>query len=91
MIDRFKCRFDNLIGKPFGYKYEIVNQEFELKFDDTESDDTEKATNNNEGITANKKFLTFLFLLFYLPFKSVIQLMIVRTTGICWMYPKIKS
>lgn len=28
MLDKFKCKFDNLIGQPYGYKYEIKDQQF---------------------------------------------------------------
>lgn len=31
MIDRTKCRLDNLIDKPFGFEYEMKEQQFELK------------------------------------------------------------
>ena len=53
MIDRFKCRFDGLIGKPYGYKYEISNQEFHLKLEN-ESNETEPT---NEGSSFNNYFL----------------------------------
>ena len=48
MIDRFKCRFDNLIGKPYGYKYEIQNLDFQLK---NENEENEAETDDkNEGL-----------------------------------------
>jgi len=54
MIDRFKCRFDNLIGKPYGYKYEIQNQDFEIKREnleeETENNINNNNNNNNEGL-----------------------------------------
>ena len=31
MIDRFKCRFDNLINQPYGFEYEIKEQHLVLK------------------------------------------------------------
>lgn len=31
MIDRFKCRFDNLINQPYGFEYEIKEQQLTLK------------------------------------------------------------
>lgn len=31
MIDRNKCKLNNLIDKPYGYQYEIKNQELFLK------------------------------------------------------------
>ena len=31
MIDKFKCRFDNLINQPYGFEYEIKEQQFILK------------------------------------------------------------
>lgn len=30
IIDKFKFKFDNLIGKPYGFKYEIKDQQFNL-------------------------------------------------------------
>ena len=55
MIDRFKCRFDNLIGKPFGYQYEIVNQDFHIKTGN-ETVETELRKHHSES-----KFIFFLF------------------------------
>ena len=31
MIDKFKCKFDNLIGKPYGFHYEIKEQQLNLE------------------------------------------------------------
>jgi hypothetical protein len=50
MIDRFKCRFDNLIGKPYGYKYEIQNQDFEIKRENVEEEAENNNNINNEGL-----------------------------------------
>ena len=59
MIDRFKCRFDNLIGKPYGYKYEIQNLDFQLK---NENEENEAETDDkNEGLIfyLKKLFIKF--------------------------------
>lgn len=45
MIDRFKCKFDNLIDNPYGFQYEIINQEFFLKTNE-ETDDSK----NDQGL-----------------------------------------
>jgi len=42
-IDKFKCYFDELIGKPYGFKYEIKNQQFCLL----------KENNMNEEVSTN--------------------------------------
>ncbi|CAF1006328.1 unnamed protein product [Brachionus calyciflorus] len=41
MIDRFKTKLDNLVNKPFGYKYEIKDQQLHL-VQNTLSDDMNK-------------------------------------------------
>ena len=30
VVDKFKCRFDSLIGKPYGFHYEIKDQQFTM-------------------------------------------------------------
>jgi hypothetical protein len=37
-----KCKFDNLIEKPFGYKYELKDQQLHLIRTNPNSDDTNK-------------------------------------------------
>ena len=45
MIDRFKCKIETLIDKPYGFQYEIVNQEFQFKKSD---EDEEEEANDGE-------------------------------------------
>lgn len=41
MIDRFKTKLNNLIDKPFGFKYEIKNQELHI-IRNSNNEETEK-------------------------------------------------
>jgi len=39
MIDKLKCKFDNLIDKPFGYKYELKDQQLHLAVANSNNDE----------------------------------------------------
>ena len=42
MIDKLKCKFDNLIDKPFGYKYELKDQQLHLVVANSNSDESNR-------------------------------------------------
>jgi hypothetical protein len=46
LIDRNKCHFEKLIGQPYGFQYEIVNQQLNLFKE--EDDQTEENTDKNQ-------------------------------------------
>ena len=55
MIDRIKCKLDNLIGKPFGFKYEIKYQHLYLLQNVINDDEMEKIelTSDNRNLLDN--------------------------------------
>jgi hypothetical protein len=55
MIDRIKCKLDNLIGKPFGFKYEIKDQHLYLLQNVINDDEMEKIelTSDNRNLLDN--------------------------------------
>lgn len=57
IIDRFKVKLDELIGKPYGFKYEIKDQQFRLlqKHNNTTEENQERVdiTKDNRNIVDN--------------------------------------
>lgn len=50
MIDRFKTKLNNLISQPFGYEYEIKNQELYMKTDTVKENDAIEIKNDNRNL-----------------------------------------
>ena len=50
MIDRFKTKLENLIDQPFGYQYEIKNQQLFMKNDLTKENDVFDIKNDNRNL-----------------------------------------
>jgi hypothetical protein len=48
MIDRLKCKLDNLIGKPYGFNYELKDQQLFL-VQNTTSNETSKVDINRDN------------------------------------------
>ena len=44
MIDKLKCQLNNLIGKPFGYRYEIKGQQIHIVTNAIEASDQPAVT-----------------------------------------------
>ena len=57
IIDKFKVKFDNLIGKPYGFKYEIKDQQFNLLEKNAGNDESNcvEIVKDNRNIIDNTK------------------------------------
>lgn len=58
MIDRNKCKLDNLIAQPFGYQYEIKDQQLFMKNDSIEDKNAVEIKNDNRNlcdVSSNQK------------------------------------
>lgn len=57
MIDRFKTKLDNLIDKPYGYKYEIKNQDLHMVQESSNDDDNKPsiAEKDNRNLIDNSE------------------------------------
>ncbi len=50
MIDRNKCKLDNLIAMPFGYQYEIKDQQLFIKNDSVEDSNAVEIKSDNRNL-----------------------------------------
>lgn len=56
MVDKFKCKFDNLINMPYGFKYEIKDQQLHIvKKETVEIEETDQ--NNKADVTKDNRNL----------------------------------
>jgi hypothetical protein len=59
MIDRIKCKLENLVGKPFGFKYEIKDQQLYLLQNVINEEEMERIelTSDNRNLLDNSDVL----------------------------------
>jgi hypothetical protein len=59
MIDRIKCKLENLVDKPFGFKYEIKDQQLYLLQNVINEEEMERIelTSDNRNLLDNSDVL----------------------------------